>query len=162
MPEFPAKVRTMRCQARHLRRGFSLLELVIVVMIIGIIATIAAPKLLGTSQEATDNCLRHTLSVIRGAIDTYSADHEGELPGADGVETTLKNQLMPFLRGREFPFCSVGPAANNEIHIISGSAPLSIDGTEATKSWVYNYETGDFNVNCDDLSSDGVTAYHKF
>jgi type II secretory pathway pseudopilin PulG len=38
------------------------MELVIVVMILGIIATIAAPKLLGTSQEATDNGLRQTRS----------------------------------------------------------------------------------------------------
>jgi type II secretory pathway pseudopilin PulG len=138
------------------------MELVIVVMIIGIIATIAAPKLLGTSREATDNGLRHTLSVIRGAIDTYSADHEGDLPGADGQETTFKNQLQPFLRGKEFPVCSVGPAANNEVNMMPGSDPVSIDGSEATKSWLYKYETGDFHVNCDDLSSDGVTPYDKF
>ena len=138
------------------------MELLVVVMIIGIIATIAAPKLLGTSQDATDNGLRHTLSVIRGAIDTYSAQHEGELPGADGLELTLKNHLKPYLRGKEFPVCSVGPAANNEIHMIPGTDPVSIDGTEAAKSWLYKYETGDFHVNCDDLSSDGATTYDKF
>jgi general secretion pathway protein G len=152
----------MRRPARHLRAGFSLLELVIVVMILGIIATIAAPKLLGTSQEATDNGLRHTLSVIRGAIDTYSAEHEGDLPAGD--ETTFKNQLMPYLRGKEFPVCSVGPAANNAIRMMAGTDPVggSIGGTEATQSWVYKFETGDFHVNCDDLSSDGVTTYDKF
>jgi general secretion pathway protein G len=152
----------MRSHARHLRAGFSLLELLVVVMIIGIIATIAAPKVLDTSREATDNGLRHTLSVIRGAIDTYSAEHEGELPGADGQELTLKNHLMPYLRGKEFPICSVGPAANNEVQMMPGTGPVSIDGTEATKSWLYKYETGDFNVNCDDLSSDGATTYDKF
>ncbi|HJQ79183.1 MAG TPA: type II secretion system protein [Lacipirellulaceae bacterium] len=152
----------MRSHARHLRAGFSLLELLVVVMIIGIIATIAAPKLLGTSLEATDNGLRHTLSVIRGAIDTYSAEHEGELPGADGQELTLKNQLMPYLRGKQFPVCSVGPAANNEINMVDYTDPVSIDGTETTKSWLYKYKTGDFHVNCDDLSSDGATTYDKF
>jgi type II secretory pathway pseudopilin PulG len=138
------------------------MELLIVVMIIGIIATIAAPKLLGTSQEATDNGLKQTLSVIRGAIDTYSADHEGELPGADGQETTFKTQIMPHLRGKEFPVCSVGPAANNAIRMMAGSGPVDGSIDEATKSWVYKYETGDFHVNCDDLSSDGATAYDKF
>jgi type II secretory pathway pseudopilin PulG len=138
------------------------MELVIVVMILGIIATIAAPKLLGTSQEATDNGLRQTLSVIRGAIDTYSAEHEGALPGADGLEATLKTQLQQYLRGKEFPICSVGPAANNEVNMVDGTDPVSIDGTEATKSWLYKYETGDFHVNCDDLSSDEVTTYDKF
>ena len=150
----------MRSHARHFRAGFSLLELLVVVMIIGIIATIAAPKLLGTSLEATDNGLRHTLSVIRGAIDTYSAEHEGELPAGD--ETTFKNQLKPYLRGKEFPVCSVGPAENNEINMVDYTGPVSIDGTETTKSWLYKYKTGDFHVNCDDLSSDGATPYDKF
>jgi prepilin-type N-terminal cleavage/methylation domain-containing protein len=150
----------MRCHARHHCRGFSLLELVIVVLILGIIATIAAPKLLGTSQEATDNGLRQTLSVIRGAIDTYSAEHEGDLPSGD--ETTFKNQLKPYLRGKEFPVCSVGPAANNEIRMMAGADPVDGSIDESAKSWVYKYETGDFHVNCDDLSSDGVTTYDKF
>jgi general secretion pathway protein G len=152
----------MRHYVRNRRGGFSLMELMIVVMIIGIIATIAMPKLLGTTQEATDNGLRQTLSVIRGAIDTYSAENEGALPGADGLEATLKTQLQPYLRGKEFPICSVGPAANNEINMVGGTGPVSIDGTEATKSWLYKYETGDFHVNCDDLSSDEVTTYEKF
>jgi general secretion pathway protein G len=150
----------MRSHARHLRAGFSLLELLVVVMIIGIIATIAAPKLLGTSLEATDNGLRHTLSVIRGAIDTYSAEHEGELPAGD--EATFKNQLKPYLRGKEFPVCSVGPAANNAIRMMAGPDPVDGSIEESTKSWVYNSDTGDFHVNCDDLSSDGATTYDKF
>jgi type II secretory pathway pseudopilin PulG len=138
------------------------MELMIVVMIIGIIATVAMPKLLGTTQEATDNGLRQTLSVIRGAIDTYSADNEGELPAGD--ETTFKNQLKPYLRGTEFPVCSVGPAANNAIRMMNGPGPVgpSIGTTDATHSWVYNYETGDFHVNFGALSADGETTYDEF
>lgn len=139
------------------------MELMIVVMIIGIIATIAMPKLLGTTQEATDNGLKQTLSVIRGAIDTYSADHEGELPGADTLELTLKNQLKPYLRGKEFPVGNVGPAKNNAIRMINGPDPVgTIGASDETHSWVYNYETGDFHVNFGELSADGETTYDKF
>jgi general secretion pathway protein G len=154
----------MRYYVQNCRGGFSLMELMIVVMIIGIIATIAMPKLLGTTQEATDNGLRQTLSVIRGAIDTYSAENEGALPGADGVELTLKNQLKPYLRGKEFPAGSIGPAKNNAIRMMSGSDPVgpSIGGSDATHSWVYKYETGDFHVNFAELSADGVTTYDAF
>ena len=146
------------------RRGFSLLELIVVVMILGIIATIAAPRLLGTSQQATDNGLRHTLSVIRTAIDSYSAEHADELPGADGQQTTLKDNLKTYLRGNEFPICTVGDAKNNQIRMMAGTDPVTtgMAGTTSTHSWVYKYETGDFHVNSDEISSDVVTTYDKF
>jgi prepilin-type N-terminal cleavage/methylation domain-containing protein len=146
------------------RRGYSLLEIVIVVMIVGIIATIAAPKLLGTSQQAVDNGLRQTLSVIRTAIDSYSAEKGGILPGADGQQQTLKDDLVNYLRGKEFPICPAGAAQNNAVRMLSGNGSIaaSIGGTAATHSWVYKYETGDFHVNSVEVSADGVTTYDQF
>jgi prepilin-type N-terminal cleavage/methylation domain-containing protein len=145
------------------RRGFSLLEIVIVVMILGIIATIAAPKLLGTSQQAVDNGLKQTLSVIRTAIDSYSAEKGGLLPGADGQEQTFTDDLASYLRGAEFPACPVG-AENNAVRMVAGNDPIAvtIGGTAATHSWAYKYETGDFHVNSVELSSDKVTTYDQF
>jgi prepilin-type N-terminal cleavage/methylation domain-containing protein len=152
------------CRQAETRRGFSLIEIVIVVMILGILASIAAPKLLGTSQQAVDNGLRQTLGVIRTAIDSYAAEHSGALPGADGAEATFKNDMIAYLRGSEFPKCSVGAAKNNVIRMLSGTGTVaaSIGGTAATHSWVYKYETGDFHVNSTDVSADGVTTYDQF
>jgi general secretion pathway protein G len=152
------------CRIAGTCRGFSLLEIVIVVMIIGIIATIAAPKLLGTSQQAVDNGLRQSLSVIRTAIDSYSAEKAGDLPGADGQEQTFKNDLVNYLRGNEFPTCPVGAARNNVIRMMAGNGSVAgtIGGTAASHSWVYKFETGDFHVNSTDLSSDKVTTYDQF
>src|SRR5688572_14508808 len=131
------------------RRGFSLIELVVVVMILGVLGAIAAPKLLGTSQQAKDNGLRQTVSVIRTAIDSYAAETGGALPGADGQEVTFKNNLKAYLRGEEFPTCPVGGAKNSQVRMVAGSAPIAggIAATEATHSWVYQYETGNFYVN---------------
>jgi len=154
----------MGCPARRHSVAFTLIELVVVVMILGILAAIAAPKLLRTSDAATDNGLRQTLGVVRTAIDTYSAQHQGGLPGADGNEATFQSDIQPYLRGAQFPTCPVGQAKNGNVRMMSGNGSITtgIGATEVTHSWVYQYEVGDFFVNSTDPTTDGSTTYDKF
>jgi general secretion pathway protein G len=146
------------------RRGFTLIELVVVVMILGILAAIAVPRILGASQRATDNAARHSLSVIRQAIDEFAAKHNGAFPGADGVDTTFKAELADHLRGTQFPKCQVGEAMNNEVRMFPGTGPMgpSIGQTADTHSWIYQYETGEFHINSTMPTSDGSTTYDQY
>src|SRR5262245_44000972 len=89
-------------------KGFTLIELVVVVMILGILAAVAAPKLLNTSSTASDNGIKETLGVVRDAIERYAAEHGGTLPGTD--EATFKAALVPYLR--VFPKSPLTNAAN--------------------------------------------------
>ena len=135
------------------RHAFSLVELVVVIMILGILAAVAAPKLLQTSGAATDNGLKQTLTVVRDAIELHAADSGGDLPGADGSAATFKTDLIPYLRGK-FPECPVG-GKNADVKMSSGTTAI-VGAASPTEAWHYNYTTGEFIVNYTEDAGDGT------
>ena len=88
------------------KKGFTLVELVVVIMILGILAGVAAPKFLGTSADATENGLKQSLSTIRNAIEMFAAYNNGELPDSTDSDS-FQADLADYLRG-DFPSCPGG------------------------------------------------------
>jgi general secretion pathway protein G len=69
---------TIRKQRSHDagESGFTLMELMIVMVIIGILAAIAVPAFNANVQRAREAVLREDLQTMRTAIDSYTADKE--------------------------------------------------------------------------------------
>ncbi|MDA1016328.1 MAG: prepilin-type N-terminal cleavage/methylation domain-containing protein [Planctomycetota bacterium] len=131
----------MRTQNKQQRRsGFTLVELVVVVLIIGILAAAAAPKMFDTANEAKDSSAEQSLSVIRDAIELYKAEN-GSYPGTD--EATFKAGLDTFLRGKSFPTCPVGNK-DDTVRVQTSGAALTVSGTQ---SWAYDNLTGELIIN---------------
>ena len=62
--------------APHARRGFTLIELIVVMAIIALLVSIVAPRYYRTVDKARDASLKTTLNVVRDAIDKYAADRD--------------------------------------------------------------------------------------
>ena len=68
-------------EATHLRpdrtqSGFTLIELMIVMAIIGILITLAIPSFVGALRHAREAALKEDLQTMRTAIDTYTMDKQ--------------------------------------------------------------------------------------
>jgi general secretion pathway protein G len=63
-----------RIAARR-ERGFTLLELLLVLVVLSLLAALAAPVVTGGLQRARESTLKTDLKALRKAIDDYYADH---------------------------------------------------------------------------------------
>ena len=140
------------------RSGFTLIELVVIIMILGILAGVAAPKLLKTSGSATDNGLKQTLSIIRDAVELYSSANAGALPpstGTDGAD--MKTALIPYIRG-PFPKSPVG-TKDDKISFTNVAGTTNGDGLTG---WKFNTADGTFIANQATVSNTPGLNYDKF
>jgi general secretion pathway protein G len=65
----------MRSRAKN-EAGFTLMELMIVMMIIGVLTTLAIPSFVSAVRAAKEAVLKEDLRVMRTAIDSYTMDKQ--------------------------------------------------------------------------------------
>ncbi len=134
---------TKRNLHRKNRNGFTLVELVVVVLVLGIIAATAAPKMFNTAGDARQNSTTSSLAVVRDAIELYRAQN-GAYPGDGGTEADFQADLGSFLRG-PFPKNQLpGAAQDGTVRVDTAGIPLTVSGGQ---DWAYDNTTGEFIIN---------------
>jgi type II secretion system protein G len=85
------------------RRGFTLIEILIVVVILGILAALVVPNIAASGQEAAMSSARSQLVAVRGQIEMYRLRSGGVLPGVGGADGTdeLWEALTTPLEGQQ-------------------------------------------------------------
>ena len=134
------------------KSGFTLVEILIVVVILGILAAIVIPQFTEASSEATENSTRADLQTVRSQIQLYRVQHLDELPGAGGAtfieamegETELDGDVWaagadfgPYLE--RMPTNPYGTTLTDEV---------DVDGTlgDGSHGWHFDSTTGAFHA----------------
>ncbi|HEV2295820.1 MAG TPA: type II secretion system protein [Tepidisphaeraceae bacterium] len=141
-----------RCGATGaLRCAFTLVELLIVVTIIGILATVVIPQFSNASTQARENALKDELRYLRTQIVVYKAQHKDTAPGANGgnfvqqmtmftddLGATSATRTATHKFGPYVPKIAKNPINDLSTIEISNQDPLVADGGHG---WKYNPNT---------------------
>jgi general secretion pathway protein G len=131
-------------RASRLEQGFTLIELMIVMVIIGLLAAIAVPMYVQSVRHAKEAVLKEDLRTLRGAIDSYTVDKQKAPQSLDDLVEAGYIKVMPkdpftnrtdtWIPAQDDSLQSIDQtqAGINDVH--SGAQEVGSDGTTYS-SW---------------------------
>jgi general secretion pathway protein G len=125
----------------RIRRGFSLIEIMVVVVIIGLLAGAVALKVTGYMDTAKHNRARSDIATIVDAIETYKLTYGRYPTNEEGLEPLpLKNWTDPW--GNRYEYASPGLEEPFEVFTLGADGREGGDGEDAD---VFSWQLGNEN-----------------
>ena len=137
-------------KAAHSRsaRGFTLIELMIVVAIIGILAAIAIPKFADLIRKSNEGSTKGNLGAIKGALAVYYGQNEGQYP-VDSLASLTPNYMQNIPSSNEPPYHSKAFTVNNGSVANDTGGGWMYDNVNTDTTW------GSLWVNCTHTDTKG-------
>lgn len=129
---------------RNGKSGFTLVELVVVIIVLGILGAIAVPKFLDFTTDAKDSALKGSLGGVRSAISNYYAYAGTPAGGGSAAYPTLAELTTAgTVMAQDLPDnpYSTGSDKNKVVAGTTKGTPVT-SGT--TGGWCYKASTGEF------------------
>jgi type II secretion system protein G len=139
------------------KRGFTLVEVLIVVVILAILAATIIPKYTDSTEEARSSNARYNLHVLRSQIELFKAQHNGTAPSEAQIvnqltqQTDLDGTPNPGV-GAYGPYLQMIPMNpfNNDSTIVDAGGTIPPVAEAASGGWLYDEATGQIWINHED------------
>lgn len=131
-------------------KGFTLVEILIVVVILGILAAIVVPQFTEASNDAKESALASDLQTVRSQLELFKIQHNGGYPATLAL-LTQKTDVSGSAdaNGAYGPYLQQIPT--NPFVELNTIDTTTKGGGNA--GWYYNATTGEFTPDDDDHSS---------
>jgi len=132
----------MRAQVR---KAFTLVEILIVVVILGILAAIVIPQFTSASEEAQISSAESQLQTVRNQIELYRVRNNGQAPALDDLfveeETEPSGGWSGIVNPDYLRVAPVNPRTGTPT-IVAGTAAPTAAVVAGNDGWVYDEDTG--------------------
>ena len=144
------------------KRGFTLVEILIVVVILGILAAIVIPQFTGASTQAKLSALVSDLQTMRSQIELYKLEHNEQLPSAAavGFELALTGQTTVLgAAGTDYgPYLQKLPTNQFvDLDTVGVSADAAAASGGGDNGWEFDNVNGELYPDYVDADGDGAS-----
>jgi general secretion pathway protein G len=131
--------------------GFTLVEVLIVVVILGILAAVVIPQFANAGDEAKIKALQTHLQVVRSQLQLYRMQHNESWPALRtfAAQMTLASKADGSTAAVGTAGYPLGPylqAVPSNPYLTTNAATVS-SGAVGSSAWYYNETTGEFKAN---------------
>lgn len=164
------------------RQGFTLVEVLIIVAILGILAAIVFPEYQNHAQLAKEAAAKDNLRILRNAIAQYAAQHKDKPIGfvngnyssseavamaqllfctnQDGELSGNKEPNNNFIFGPYLPKLVENPFNGKENFTLLNESELFPTEPDNSTGWYYKPTTKEIKLNCQGVDSSGNKYYN--